>query len=211
MAGCSRPHKARGYCGTHYAQFFRGAEVVAEIKTRVSEKPPACSEPDCGQPVKAKGLCKAHYARFLRHGHTVHRDRKRPPKPCGIPGCENWLYAGGLCHAHYLKTRKWKDYGLDAHGYVAMLEAQNGVCAICGRPERRVDGNSQKTKDLAVDHCHATNRVRALLCSNCNTAIGLLDDSPDLLSKAREYLLHYADTSRGKPSLSDRPGGRCTD
>lgn len=135
----------------------------------------------------------------------MHRDRKRPPKPCGIPGCENWLYAGGLCHAHYLKTRKWKDYGLDAHSYVAMLEAQGGVCAICGRPERRVDGNSQKTKDLAVDHCHVTNRVRALLCSNCNTAIGLLDDSPDLLSKARAYLLHYANLSGENPACQTAP------
>jgi hypothetical protein len=197
---CSRAHKARGYCGTHYAQYFRGAEITDQIKVRVSEKPPACTEADCDQPVKAKGLCKTHYARFLRHGHTKYRDRKKAPKPCSIPDCENWLYAGGLCHPHYTKTLKWKDYGLDAHGYVAMLEAQKGVCAICGRPERRVDGNSRKTKDLAVDHCHATNRVRALLCSNCNTAIGLLDDNPDLLSKARAYLLHYADISGENPA-----------
>jgi len=200
VADCSRAHKARGYCGTHYAQYFRGAEITDQIKVRVSEKLPSCTEADCDQPVKAKGLCKTHYARFLRHGHTMYRDRKKPPKACAIPNCENWRYARGLCSAHYVKTLKWAAYGLDAYGYVAMLEAQKGVCAICGRPERRVDGNTQKIKDLAVDHCHTSNRVRALLCSNCNTAIGLLDDSPDLLSKARAYLLHYADISGENPA-----------
>ena len=200
VADCSRAHKARGYCGTHYAQYFRGAEITDQIKVRVSEKLPSCTEADCDQPVKAKGLCKMHYARLLRHGHTMYRDRKTPHEACAIPNCENWRYARGLCHSHYLKTRKWEDHGLDAHGYVAMLEAQKGVCAICGRPERRVDGNTPKIKDLAVDHCHTSNRVRALLCSNCNTAIGLLDDSPDLLSKAKAYLLQYENLSGENPA-----------
>ena len=90
VADCSRAHKARGYCATHYAQYFRGTEITDQIKVRVSEKLPSCTEADCDQPVKAKGLCKMHYARLLRHGHTMYRDRKKPPKACAIPNCENW-------------------------------------------------------------------------------------------------------------------------
>jgi len=200
VADCSRAHKARGYCGTHYAQYFRGAEITDQIKVRVSEKLPSCTEADCDQPVKAKGLCKMHYARLLRHGHTKYPDRKKPPKACAIPNCDNWRYARGLCNAHYAKTLRWAAYGLDAHGYIAMLEAQKGVCAICGKPERRVDGSSQKIKDLAVDHCHTSNRLRALLCFNCNTGLGLFDDNPDLLSKARAYLLQYENLSGENPA-----------
>lgn len=45
--------------------------------------------------------------------------------------------------------------------YEAMLEAQGGVCAICGRepyPTRRFD----------IDHDHAEMYIRGLLCWRCN-------------------------------------------
>jgi hypothetical protein len=35
---------------------------------------------------------------------------------------------------------------------------------------------------------HATNRLRGLLCSNCNTALGLLKDSRKMLMNAISYL-----------------------
>jgi hypothetical protein len=62
-----------------------------------------------------------------------------------------------------------------------MLEQQNGVCAIC-------HGNCTTWKALSVDHDHRTGKVRGLLCQTCNTGIGALDDSPDLLRRALEYL-----------------------
>jgi hypothetical protein len=43
-------------------------------------------------------------------------------------------------------------------------------------------------KRLAIYHCHTTGKVRGLLCVNCNLAIGLLKDNPDLLNKAASYL-----------------------
>src|SRR6266403_1848661 len=56
-----------------------------------------------------------------------------------------------------LKTR----YGLSLSDYKSMLEAQNSCCAIC---ERTVNGEYS----MAVDHCHATGKIRSLLCNRCN-------------------------------------------
>jgi hypothetical protein len=172
-------------------QFKRGVSPVGPIKSRVSVKPDECREDGCTGPVKAKGLCGTHYQRTLRHGHTRYTDRKRPAKDCHIEQCDNHVYAKGLCHAHYLKQRKWKAHGVDAPRYQEMLREQNGVCAICRRPETHRDGASGKSKDLAVDHDHATGKVRALLCSACNTALGLFNDDADLLGKAIEYLARH--------------------
>ena len=70
-------------------------------------------------------------------------------------------------------------YGLTLENYDAMLEKQNGVCAIC----------SQKTPgNLHIDHNHQTNEVRGLLCGKCNRAIGLLNDDVSLFTKAITYL-----------------------
>jgi hypothetical protein len=172
-------------------QFMRGITPVGPIKVRIRDKPPECVEDGCYEPVKSKGLCKMHYQRLLRHGHTMYRNRTTPAKPCAIETCGNHSYAKGLCHAHYIKQRKWKHAGVDASRYQDMLNAQEGVCAICHQPETHRDGLSGKPKDLAIDHDHATGAVRALLCSSCNTALGLFNDSIELLAKAREYVLYH--------------------
>jgi hypothetical protein len=192
-AECDRKHHARGLCLTHYMQFKRGATPVGPIKTRVSIKPEECSEEGCAAPVKAKGLCKAHYQRLLRHGHTRQTDRTSVPKPCAIETCDNHLYAKDLCHAHYIKQRKWSSFGVDAARYQEMLREQNGVCAICGEPERSPDKATGKTRDLAIDHNHETGVVRQLLCSNCNRALGLFCDDPALLDAAMAYLHKHID------------------
>jgi hypothetical protein len=188
VEGCGRKHKSRGYCASHYQQYKRGITELGALKTRQRIKPPCCTEPDCESPVKANGLCAAHYQRLLRHGHTRYRDRKRPAKQCSVDGCDNILYANTLCHQHYMKFRRWKGWNVTPEVYNLMLKAQNYVCMICGEAERITNGKSGKIRDMAIDHCHATGRIRALLCSPCNTAIGLLKDDPATLRKAAEYL-----------------------
>ncbi|MFJ4974170.1 endonuclease VII domain-containing protein [Streptomyces coeruleorubidus] len=56
-------------------------------------------------------------------------------------------------------------YKITPEQYSQLLEAQGGVCAICGRPP-------EERKRLAVDHCHSTHVVRALLCTACNLTVG---------------------------------------
>lgn len=74
-----------------------------------------------------------------------------------------------------------------------MLAEQNGVCAICRRPSTRkvLDRKSA----LVIDHDHKTKKVRALLCNNCNTAIGLFKEDPEILTSAVEYLRRHASKS----------------
>lgn len=62
-------------------------------------------------------------------------------------------------------------------------EEQGHRCLICGRHKSNtVHGR------LVIDHCHDTGQVRGLLCSRCNTGIGLLMDSPEIMFAAIAYL-----------------------
>jgi hypothetical protein len=101
------------------------------------------------------------------------------------------MYAKNLCHQHYIKQHKWRAYGVDAERYQEMLHEQSGVCAICNQRETIAARASGKRRDLSVDHNHVTGAVRALLCSACNTAIGLFNEDPALLDKAKSYLLRH--------------------
>ncbi len=75
-----------------------------------------------------------------------------------------------------------RKYGITDAQFNEILAAQNYVCAVCKRDEPRANSK------LAVDHCHATGKVRGLLCTKCNTAIGLLDDSPGLAMELLNYM-----------------------
>lgn len=80
------------------------------------------------------------------------------------------------------ESRKWRRiynrYGITRDEYDARLEKQLGLCAICGT----------KKEVYHIDHCHRTNRVRGILCGNCNLALGLMKDNTEFLAKAIKYL-----------------------
>lgn len=77
-------------------------------------------------------------------------------------------------------------FGIGLAEYGDMLVTQNGVCAICRSPEK--EERNEKKKALAVDHDHATGKIRGLLCSACNTGIGKFQDKPKVLRAAADYL-----------------------
>lgn len=90
--------------------------------------------------------------------------------------------------------RQWwlKLYGLTQSDYAALLQGQNGVCAICLKPERFIDPRTGEPRRLAVDHDHANGRVRGLLCGRCNRTLGHMDEDIDSLMRAAEYLRRAA-------------------
>lgn len=76
--------------------------------------------------------------------------------------------------------------------YKKILDKQNGVCAICEKPEQIINGRINKVpKRLAIDHCHKTGVIRGLLCHKCNVSIGSFDESIETLEKAIAYLKHW--------------------
>lgn len=78
--------------------------------------------------------------------------------------------------AHYRQK-----YGITLAERDQMLADQGGRCLIC-RTE------NWGRKGPCVDHCHNTTEVRGLLCSKCNTLIGLANEDPIILAAAIEYL-----------------------
>lgn len=79
-----------------------------------------------------------------------------------------------------------KNFGITLERYNEMLSEQNGVCAICLRPERFA--LNENPHSLAVDHCHVTGKIRGLLCKCCNQALGQLRDNVENLKRAIQYL-----------------------
>jgi len=89
------------------------------------------------------------------------------------------------------ERRKLKDhicrYGrMTLAEYDALVEMQDGKCAICGR--RADEVTAGRMGRLCVDHDHATDKVRGLLCMQCNVALGNFGDNVETLAKATQYL-----------------------
>lgn len=77
-------------------------------------------------------------------------------------------------------------YGITPEQYEAKLEAQDGVCILCGLPPKP-DGVRAASR-LHQDHDHETGQNRDLLCLCCNRGLGYLQDDPDLLRAAADYI-----------------------
>jgi hypothetical protein len=103
-------------------------------------------------------------------------------RSCQNEKAKAWYHANRDKQRASMRRAGLRKYGLTEAHYTTMLERQGGGCAICG------------TKDcpsgvrLAVDHDHSTGKVRGILCSPCNTAIGKLRDDTSLMQRAIQYL-----------------------
>lgn len=86
-----------------------------------------------------------------------------------------------------------RKYGIDHSQYESMFVQQGGVCAICGKSQKR---------RFDVDHCHKSGDVRGLLCTSCNRMLGHAGDNPEILIKGSVYLNSYQSS---RLSSSKRP------
>ncbi len=100
------------------------------------------------------------------------------------------------CNSDYQKLQRRRDptfaskrtwihrknkYGVTQAQFMDMLARQDYLCPIC---LDNVHAGS------SLDHCHILGNIRGILCSNCNTGIGMLRDDPALLRRAIRYLEH---------------------
>ena len=84
-------------------------------------------------------------------------------------------------HLRQKRNHLLKVYGISLERFEQMRLSQNNRCAICQRTFKNL-------KDTNVDHAHDTDKVRALLCKDCNIGIGMFKENGLILKSAIEYL-----------------------
>jgi hypothetical protein len=89
----------------------------------------------------------------------------------------NWKTTNPAKYKAVKLAERAKKYGITIDQLNILLDAG---CAICGSTDR-----------LHIDHNHATGKVRAALCQNCNLALGLIKDSPERCESMANYLRSF--------------------
>lgn len=172
--------------------------------------PVTCSETECGRPHFAKGLCSRHYSKQRASRAPIPANTPKTCRTCGqAKFASDFSKHGGAkdglrpecrsCHSKFHKEQRAKNgrdryrryelkrkYGITLEKFNEMLAAQDGKCAICGGVK-----SWGERKALCVDHNHETGAVRAILCNSCNAGIGDFRESPELLTKAIQYLAKF--------------------
>lgn len=77
-------------------------------------------------------------------------------------------------HKHHMRWR----YGLTSEDVAKKKEEQNNSCFIC----------KNESDKLYVDHNHVTGEIRKMLCPRCNTFVGYVETSPEVLIEVLKYI-----------------------
>jgi hypothetical protein len=88
----------------------------------------------------------------------------------------------------YKSQKIYNLYGITLEEKNKLEQSQGGVCAICKQKETLLNRKTKTLREMPVDHSHKTGKIRGILCSGCNTAIGLLKENPEICIAAAEYL-----------------------
>lgn len=168
----------------------------------------------CDQPLDGahKVYCKACWAEYNRQRRANNPDEHRESVNkfrANNPGYDaKWLRERYANNPEFWNEyhREWREqhpdevkvfkrkshlkslYGLTQEDVLAALEAQSGLCLICGVEMETGRG----ARSMTVDHDHETGEFRGLTCSNCNRGLGLFGDDPDRLTAAAAYLIRHS-------------------
>lgn len=158
-------------CGREAKQKIKTTCRACYQKRRYAGRPKAVCHPD--RKDHAGGFCRSCY-----------RKGERSPRCPNHP--DRGSVARGLCQFCYnrepdvreriVQSRRLRKYGLSKESYLDLVETQKNQCAICGR------------EPSVIDHSHKSQKVRGLLCFNCNVLLGNARDSVGILKAAVAYL-----------------------
>ena len=140
----------------------------------VSGKPP---NKTANRPKYAHDYYLANRDKIIKYRRDRHADRD------DVRAKAREYYELNKVHINAERRRRHIEvrYGLTLGAFDAMLESQNGCCAIC-------HSDSPGKTTWYVDHDHITGRLRGLLCNLCNSGLGYFRDNQDFLLSAVEYL-----------------------
>jgi hypothetical protein len=113
--------------------------------------------------------CKTCYTEYIREYRKNNKEQYRATQ-------RKWWNKDPQANTTRHKERK---YGLEKGEYQELFDRQDGRCGICKEP---LIGSGH------IDHDHNTQKVRGILCKNCNTGLGAFKDVPERLQNAIKYL-----------------------
>ena len=111
---------------------------------------------------------------------------------------EFYIYKNGHAHSECQKCKlerfkkyqknigRYKKHGIDKNTYEIMYEKQLGKCYLC----------REKFPNLHIDHNHKNDKVRKLLCRDCNLALGLIKENSTTLMNMISYLENENECSK---------------
>ena len=79
-------------------------------------------------------------------------------------------------------------YGVSPEAFLKAWDDQKGHCAICKDILPDLMTYENRRRGYAIDHNHETGEFRGILCTECNTLLGMSGDSPEILGEAIKYL-----------------------
>lgn len=122
------------------------------------------------------------YSGYIIHG----RNKEKPCNKCRLAANKYRRQKRKLDNEKLgYDPRRFKRHNIDKDFYDSMLLKSNNKCWICNDYEA-----------IHIDHDHSCcpgsyscgSCIRGVLCSNCNTAIGLMNDDINIFKKAIKYL-----------------------
>lgn len=184
ISGCTGRADSRGLCGKHYQQ-VRNGTLAHPLAAEILRETP-CAVNGCEQAVYARSLCNMHWVRNWRLGDPGEAERRKvrwtSGQQCAVSYCERPPRWGVYCGSH---ARRFRRFGITEAELDALLARQKNRCAVCKSKAPYGSG------DWHIDHDHVTGQVRGLLCSKCNTGIGMLNDDPKVITAALRYVTRH--------------------
>lgn len=150
------------------------------------------------RPHEGKGLCKSCYeiARLKAKPLSKNQQAARNATPAAKIRKARWMKNNPM---HSRLNHRLKRYGISQDDYDLLMERQHGNCKVCLQPMSKP----------CIDHNHKTGKVRALLCSSCNTGLGMLREDEFRLARLLAYLRWSGTLDRlenwSSTSFSDMP------
>jgi hypothetical protein len=177
-APCLRGHIMGLQQPTVIVDFSQPSEELVTCTLCFVPQPRSAFRPDLKKKNGLRSNCKECGRGYARKWQKVTRQHARWKS-------ENPAKWNAVQFRHMLKR-----YGITVDDYYAILDRQEGRCAICRTDTPKMRKGCRQA--FVIDHDHATGQVRGLLCMNCNSGIGNLSDSIERVASALEYLRHWS-------------------
>ena len=163
---CMNPHHAKGYCGGHYSQVKRGV-ILTRLQPRRSPNNVLLRNSDGDK------LCvtcngwkpETEYQTEPRTG-----DRLRA-------SCRDCVNLITRLHRYNISLS-------DLHELLVSQDYGCGICRVGLHPSAHIDhDHSCYPGKGSCGKC-----IRGILCNSCNTAIGSLQEDPEIIRRALTYV-----------------------